>query len=112
MRRLSHLYLFTFIVASCSILYELLLGQALSAFMGDTVLRFSVTIGLYLFSMGIGALLAGERLRSHAVLSLLGLEFLLGTVGGGSLIACRISMAPPVKATTRFTISIARSSSH
>lgn len=90
MRRLSHLYLFTFIVASCSILYELLLGQALSAFMGDTVLRFSVTIGLYLFSMGIGALLAGERITKHVVLSLLFLELLLATIGGGSIIALHI----------------------
>ena len=86
MKRLSSLYLLTFLVAFCSILYELLLGQALSAFMGDTVLRFSVTIGLYLFAMGIGALLAGERFKSRVVLALLILELLLATTGGGCIV--------------------------
>lgn len=51
-------YIFTLVLAFCSIVYELLLGQSLSAFMGNTVLRYSVTIGLYLFSMGMGALFA------------------------------------------------------
>ena len=47
-------YIITLILAFCSIVYELLLGQTLSAFFGNTVLRYSVTIGLYLFAMGMG----------------------------------------------------------
>ena len=71
----------TFILAFCSIVYELLLGQILSAFLGNTVLRYSVTIGLYMFSMGMGALLAGEKLLVDAVLSLQRVELLLTLLG-------------------------------
>ena len=42
------IYAITFVLAFCSIVYELLLGQTLSAFLGNTVLRYSVTIGLYM----------------------------------------------------------------
>ena len=45
------IYAITFILAFCSIVYELLLGQTLSAFLGNTVLRYSVTIGLYMMSL-------------------------------------------------------------
>lgn len=79
-------YLFTFLLAFCSIVYELLLGQSLSAFMGNTVLRYSVTIGLYMLSMGIGALLADGRVLRDAVISLLKVETLLTVCGGFSVI--------------------------
>lgn len=80
------IYLFTFLLAFCSIVYELLLGQSLSAFMGNTVLRYSVTIGLYMLSMGIGALLADGRAMQHAVTNLLKVEALLTVCGGFSVI--------------------------
>lgn len=76
---------FTFMLAFCSIVYELLLGQTLSAFLGNTVLRYSVTIGLYMFSMGIGALLAGERILARPALSLQYLEIALAVLGGISV---------------------------
>ncbi len=46
----------TLIVSFCSIVYELMLAQCLSIVLGNTVLRYSITIGLYLFSLGMGAL--------------------------------------------------------
>ncbi len=79
-------YLFTFLLAFCSIVYELLLGQSLSAFMGNTVLRYSVTIGLYMLSMGIGALLSDRRASHDAVIDLLKVETLLTVCGGFSVI--------------------------
>jgi len=79
-------YLFTFLLAFCSIVYELLLGQSLSAFIGNTVLRYSVTIGLYMLSMGIGALLAEGRALQDAVITLLKVELLLTVCGGFSVI--------------------------
>lgn len=81
------IYAFTFILAFCSIAYELLLGQSLSAFLGNTVLRYSVTIGLYMFSMGIGSLLAEGRFVKHPVTTLLKIELLLTVTGGFSVIA-------------------------
>ncbi len=74
------LYAVTLVVAACSIIYELLLAQTLSALLGNTVLRYSITIGCYLGALGVGALLcnrkggdAGQRLtRIELELSLLG----------------------------------------
>lgn len=79
------IYIFTFLLAFCSIVYELLLGQTLSAFLGNTVLRYSVTIGLYMFSMGIGSLLAEGRFVKHPIISLLTVEVALTVLGGSSV---------------------------
>jgi len=86
MKRYNVLYLITFILAFCSIVYELVLAQSLAAFLGNTVLRYSITIGLYMFSMGIGALLAEGRLAKHPILSLLRVEILLTVIGGFAVI--------------------------
>ncbi len=80
------IYVFAFLLGFCSIVYELLLGQSLSAFLGNTVLRYSVTIGLYMLSMGIGALMAEGRWVKHAATTLLKVEILLTGVGGFSVI--------------------------
>jgi spermidine synthase len=80
------IYLLTLMLAFCSIVYELLLGQALSAFLGNTVLRYSVTIGLYMFSMGMGSLMAEGKLVKHSVTALLKVEILLTVLGGFSVI--------------------------
>lgn len=80
------IYVFTFLLGFCSIVYELLLGQSLSAFLGNTVLRYSVTIGLYMLSMGIGALMAEGRWVKRAAVTLLKIEILLTVVGGFSVI--------------------------
>lgn len=70
------------ILSFCSIVYELLLAQALSAFLENTVLRYSVTIGLYLFSMGMGALICEGRHVKQPVISLLKIEIALSVIGG------------------------------
>ncbi len=44
-----------FIVASCGLAYELIIAALASYLLGDSILQFSSVIGLYLFSMGIGA---------------------------------------------------------
>jgi spermidine synthase len=79
-------YAITFVLAFCSIAYELLLGQTLSAFLGNTVLRYSVTIGLYMMSLGIGSMIAEGRFVRHPVTSLLRVEILLTLVGGSSVV--------------------------
>ena len=89
------IYTFTFVLAFCSIVYELLLGQALSAFLGNTVLRYSVTIGLYMLSMGIGALSAEGRFVKHPVTTLLKVETLLTVVGGTSVLILYFLDAAP-----------------
>jgi len=73
------------VLAFASIVYELLLGQTLSAFLGNTVLRYSVTIGLYMFAMGIGAFLAENKFARDPLLTLLKIELALSAVGGSSV---------------------------
>lgn len=79
------IYVFTIILAFCSVVYELLLGQTLSAFLGNTILRYSVTIGLYMFSMGIGSLLVTERIRQNPLMYLVGVEVFLSLLGASSI---------------------------
>lgn len=85
------LYLIKFLVAFCSIVYELLLAQALSAFLENTVLRYSVTIGLYLFSIGIGSWyvgrLAGRGPARDPVVRLAKVEIVLTVLGGFGILA-------------------------
>ncbi|WP_247003641.1 spermidine synthase [Halosolutus gelatinilyticus] len=50
----------TFLVAFCSIAYELVYSELLTVFFGGTVLRYSITIGLYMFSLGVGSVLSAQ----------------------------------------------------
>ena len=75
-------YLITLIVAYCSIVYELLMAQTLSALMGNTVLRYSVTIGVYLASLGVGAMLCKKGDEQNTTKRLIRIEIWLSIVGG------------------------------
>jgi len=78
---LSALFAVTVVVAACSIIYELLLAQTLSALLGDTVLRYSITIGTYLGALGLGAMLC-ERSPVAPVQRLIRIELVLSGIGG------------------------------
>ncbi len=93
LRTISPLYLITFILAFCSIVYELLMAQSLTLLTGNSVLRYSTTIGLYLASMGIGAFLCTEKRRTRAVETLLKAEILLSIVGGSAVILLHFAHA-------------------
>jgi spermidine synthase len=58
------LYTVTLIVAACSIVYELLCAQSLSLLAANMVKWYSLTIGVFLAAMGVGALLV-ERLTKR-----------------------------------------------
>jgi spermidine synthase len=84
------LYGVTFFLAFCSIVYELLLGQTLSAFLGNTVLRYSVTVGLFLLAKGLGALLVEGWVARHPIVALLAVEWGLSILGGSSVVALHL----------------------
>ena len=73
-----------FIAGLCSIIYELLIATTVTYFEGDSVRYFSLTIGLYMASMGLGAYVSkfatGDLLRR-----LVYAETLLGAIGGFSV---------------------------
>ncbi|MCB0345871.1 MAG: hypothetical protein KDD66_12200 [Bdellovibrionales bacterium] len=84
------LFVVTIVVAFCSMTYELLLGQALSAFLGNTLLRYSATIGLYMFSLGFGAYLVEKRWEKSPLSSLLIVELALAVLGGMCIAALHL----------------------
>lgn len=53
-----YLYLNVLIIATCGLVYELLAGTLASYVLGDSVTQFSLIIGVYLSSMGVGAWLS------------------------------------------------------
>jgi spermidine synthase len=78
-------YLITLIVAFCSIIYELVMAQTLSVLLGNTVLQYSITIGVFLAALGIGAIWCKEE-TSGRVDRLLRIELWLSLVGGLSVV--------------------------
>ena len=73
-----------FTAAACAIVYELLIGSTSAYFLGDSVEQFSVTIGLFLASMGLGSWVSRaitERLLERFIAFELG----LAAVGGCSV---------------------------
>ncbi len=52
-----------FIIAFCSIVYELVFAQALSIVFGSTVMQYSLTIGIYLFFLGVGSFVIGRLMK-------------------------------------------------
>ena len=43
------------VVATCGLVYELIIGTLSSYLLGSTITHFSLTVGLFLSAMGIGA---------------------------------------------------------
>lgn len=73
-----------FIAGLCSIVYELLISTTTSYFLGDSIKQFSLTIGIYLFSMGLGAYLT-RFLGENSLKFFIEVEYLLGIIGGLSV---------------------------
>lgn len=55
----SLLFLTVLVIATCGLIYELLVGTLASYLLGDSITQFSTVIGVYLFALGIGAWLSG-----------------------------------------------------
>jgi len=80
-----HFYSVILVLAFCSLVYELLLGQLLSAFLGNTIVRYSITVGLYMSSMGFGALLLSKQYLKKCFVSLLKVEIALSVLGASGV---------------------------
>ena len=70
-----------FIIAGCSLIYELLISSLSTYLLGSGVVHYSVTIGLFLFFMGVGAWLA-QYVKQDLLGAFVRVEILLGLVGG------------------------------
>ena len=70
-----------FAIATCGLIYELLAGTIASYMLGDSVTQFSIIIGVYLFSMGLGSYLS-RYFRRDLIAVFIQIEILVGLIGG------------------------------
>lgn len=84
-------YTITLILAACSILYELVIAQTLSNLTSNIVVWYSLTIGLYLGGMGIGAFFSRKLKSENVIKNLFNTEVLLSLVGAFSVVVIYFS---------------------
>ena len=70
-----------FLVSACALVYELLISALSSYFLGASVLHFSLTIGFFLFFMGVGSF-SSRLINDHLLEWYVVVEILIGLVGG------------------------------
>lgn len=81
---MQYLLFFTvFVISTCGLIYELSAGTIASYLLGDSVTQFSTVIGVYLFSMGVGAFFS-RYFKKGLVSAFIQVEILTGFVGGFS----------------------------
>lgn len=73
-----------FVSGLCSIIYELLIATTASYFLGDSVKYFSLTIGMYMASMGVGTLLS-KYIEGNLLKRFIQIELALSLLGGLSI---------------------------
>ncbi len=71
----------TFALATCGLVYQLLAATLSSYLLGNSVAQFSMVIGVFLSSMGLGSYLS-RHVKGAPLPRLLVVEFLVGLVGG------------------------------
>ncbi|HRJ51129.1 MAG TPA: polyamine aminopropyltransferase [Candidatus Thiothrix moscowensis] len=70
-----------FVIAICGLIYELLAGTLSSYLLGDSVYQFSLVIGLFMSSMGVGAWWS-RFLEQELPRQFIRLQLLIGVLGG------------------------------
>ena len=73
----------TFLIAICGLIYELLNGTISSYLLGDSIYHFSLVIGLFISSMGIGAWLS-RFIEKQLERAFVRLQISIAIVGGFS----------------------------
>ena len=86
------LLLSVFVVGGCGLLYELVTGAAASYLVGDTVTQYSLVIGVFLASMGLGAW-ATQWIRNNLLDWFVIIQLVIAVVGGFSAIILFMSFA-------------------
>jgi spermidine synthase len=77
------LFLTTFVVAGCGLIYELTAGALASFVLGDSITQFSTVIGCYLSALGLGAWLS-RYVERRVVERFVAVELAVGLIGGTS----------------------------
>jgi spermidine synthase len=82
----------TFLIAICGLIYELLEGTLSSYLLGDSIYHFSLVIGLFMSSMGIGAWLS-RFIEENLERAFVQLQLTIALVGGFSAFVLFFSFA-------------------
>ncbi len=81
---LSMLLAAILVAAGCAIVYELLIGSTSALFLGGSVEQFSLTIGFFLFSMGLGAWFS-RWIHADLLVRFIQVEIGLAWIGGSAV---------------------------
>ena len=69
------------VVALCGIVYELIIGTVSSYLLGNSVYQFSLTIGFFMFAMGVGSLIS-KYFSDQFVRNFILIEISIALIGG------------------------------
>ncbi|APV48627.1 spermidine synthase [Betaproteobacteria bacterium GR16-43] len=81
-----------FVVAACGLVYELIAAAASTYLLGDSVTQFSLVIGIYLASMGVGSY-ASKYVVNGLIARFIDIELMIAMVGGFSAAVMFLSFA-------------------
>lgn len=87
----SALLLSVLFIAMCGILYELLISSISSYLLGSSIYHFSITIGLFMFFMGLGSYLS-KYLKKNILQTFIVVELVLSIVGGASCLVLHLAL--------------------
>ena len=73
-----------FIIAACGLIYELLIATVSSYLLGSSVTQFSISIGIFIGAMGVGAHLS-ERVHRNLLGTFIVIEIAIAVIGGVSV---------------------------
>ncbi len=73
-------------IAACAIVYELVIATLSSYLLGNSIHQFSITVGLFMSSMGFGSFLS--KYFNHSLITrFIQIEILIGLIGGISTVS-------------------------
>jgi spermidine synthase len=81
-----------FVIAACGLVYELIAAAASTYLLGDSVTQFSVVIGVYLASMGVGSYLS-KHVSNAIIVRFIDIELMIAVLGGFSAAVMFLSFA-------------------
>lgn len=104
-RQTSVLLLSILIVALCGIAYQLIISTVSSYLLGNSVYQFSLTIGFFMFAMGVGSYLS-KMLSDDLLLNFISVEIAISLVGGvcSLLLLLTFPFARALYETTMFSL--------
>jgi spermidine synthase len=76
--------LIAFVVAFCSMCYELVLAQTITLLYGSTLYNYTLIIGVFIFSLGMGAALHSRRAAPATARTFWLIEVVLSALGCGA----------------------------